>query len=73
MRDFTLPDPLPIPTPDEIRATGWSGDVTRFPLTREGVLARCQYNGIAPENIPNAAWYYAPNQYVQQKLNGDST
>lgn len=67
------PNSLPTPTPEQVRATGWSGDVTRYPLTEAGLLTRCKHNGITPEQIPNAAWYYAPNAYVQKQLNGDPT
>ena len=63
---------LPIPTPEEIRASGWTGDVTRFPLTRQGFLNRCKNTGADPQNPPNAAWYYAPNEYVQKQLNGSA-
>lgn len=70
---YHLPAPLPVPTAEDIRATGWSGDVTRFPLTLSGVLSRCRAAGIEPNQIPNAAWFYAPNAYVQTQLNGDPT
>lgn len=65
---FKMPNPLPIPTDEEIRATGWTGEVTQYPLTVNGYLARCEYNGANPEQPPNNAWYYAPNQVVQTTL-----
>lgn len=67
--EYELPNPLPVPTEEQIRKAGWSGDVTRFPLTKEGFLARCNYNGIGPEHVKNPAWFYAPNEYVQTQLN----
>lgn len=61
-------DLRPIPTPEEVRATGWTGDVTRFPLSHPAFLYRCQVTGANPESPPNAAWYYAPNAWVQRDL-----
>lgn len=68
-----IPNPLPVPTPEQVRATGWIGDVTRYPLTEQGIVTRCKHSGITPAQIPNAAWYYAPNEYVQKQLNGGTT
>lgn len=66
-----IPDPRPtIPTEKEIRDCGFSGDITRFPLTEDGYLKRCEQNGVEPKKPPSAAWYYAPNSYVQRDLNG---
>lgn len=64
-----LPKPLPKPTREEVRATGWSGDVTRFPLTWAGLCRRMELTGGDPRDPPNAAWYYAPNGYVRDELN----
>jgi len=59
----------PAPTKDEVRAAGFSGDVTRFPLTWAGYVRRCQMNGVDPLKPPNNAWFYAPNACVQEQLN----
>lgn len=64
-----FPTILPIPTKQNIRDTGWKGDVTMFPLTETGYRKRCKYNGCNPDTPPNAAWFYAPNQLVQEALN----
>lgn len=59
---------LRVPTKEEIRAVGWSGDVTRFPLSPAAFAYRCRVNGITPMQIPNFAWLYAPNEWVRQDL-----
>lgn len=65
-----IPDPLPVPTDKQIRDIGFSGDITRFPLTRDGFIKRCEMNGVDPSAPPSPAWYYAPNPYVQMELCG---
>ena len=66
---FKMPVQLPIPSHKQIRDLGFDGDITRFPLSKDGFLRRCKLNGISPECVTNPAWYYAPNRFVQMEYN----
>lgn len=62
--DYKLPDV----TDQQLREAGFTSAARSYPLSREGFLWLCHWNGVKPEQAP-PGWYYAPNGYMQEWIN----
>ena len=54
-------------TDDQLRAAGFTAAARAFPLSARAAAWLAQFNGIPVADIP-AAWWYAPNVYMQRVL-----
>lgn len=56
-----------MPTEKEFRQAGFTAKAINYPLSERAFAWLCRYNGITPEQAPEA-WKYAPNETMQARL-----
>ena len=52
-------------TEEKFRATGYTINALKYPLSDVGVASLCRFNGITPAQAPQT-WRYAPNEYMRR-------
>lgn len=48
-----------------VRAAGFTEQALHYPRSRDGLIALCAFNGIAPEQAPRG-WHYWPNEGMKK-------
>ena len=51
----------------ELRTAGFTSEARKYPLSERAVIWLAAFNGVPIEKMP-AAWYYAPNSFMQNEL-----